>query len=119
MRRRMWSRWACARGFLALQARQYDYETPRCLAARSRSLCTKQSTPPRPPDLAADLSFSPPPLRLRRKQDFKSAATGVSAKAMRNELNAMIQGIDDPDFKKVRSLTVLPPFLLESLELRY
>lgn len=35
-------------------------------------------------------------------QDFKSAATGVSAKAMRNELNSMIQKIDDPEYKKVR-----------------
>jgi len=34
-------------------------------------------------------------------QDFKTAATGVSAKAMRNELNAMIQKIDDPEYKKV------------------
>jgi hypothetical protein len=36
-------------------------------------------------------------------QDFKSAATGVAAKAMRNELNAMIQKIDDPEYKKVRT----------------
>jgi hypothetical protein len=35
-------------------------------------------------------------------QDFKSAATGVAAKAMRNELNRMVQDItDDPEFKNV------------------
>lgn len=34
-------------------------------------------------------------------QDFKSAATGVAAKAMRNALNVMIQKIDDPEYKKV------------------
>lgn len=34
-------------------------------------------------------------------QDFKSATTGVSAKAMRNELNRMVQGVEDPAKKKV------------------
>ncbi|GEM09002.1 UTP-glucose-1-phosphate uridylyltransferase [Rhodotorula toruloides] len=44
--------------------------------------------------------------------DFKSAATGVSAKAMRNELNAMIQGIDDPDFKKAFEAEMQSFFIL-------
>ena len=35
-------------------------------------------------------------------QDFKSATTGVAAKAMRNELNALVSGIDDPAVRKVR-----------------
>jgi UTP--glucose-1-phosphate uridylyltransferase len=39
-------------------------------------------------------------------QDFKSATTGVAAKAMRNELNKMVQGVQDPAQKKVR-LTLL------------
>lgn len=30
------------------------------------------------------------------QQDFKSATTGVAAKAMRNEINALVSGIDDP-----------------------
>jgi hypothetical protein len=45
----------------------------------------------------ADLASFP------NKQDFKSAATGVSAKAMRNEIKAMIDKIDDPEYKRVRS----------------
>lgn len=47
-------------------------------------------------------------------QDFKSAATGVSAKAMRNELNAMIQKIDDADYRKVRCALFLPSAQLAS-----
>ncbi|CEQ43003.1 SPOSA6832_04869, partial [Sporobolomyces salmonicolor] len=50
-----------------------------------------------------------PLLRFHRLQDFKTAATGVSAKAMRNELNAMIQKIDDAEYKKVRRGTRLGP----------
>ncbi len=41
--------------------------------------------------------------RVAHKQDFKSATTGVAAKAMRNELNALVSGIDDPAVRKVRS----------------
>lgn len=37
-------------------------------------------------------------------QDFKSATTGVAAKAMRNELNRMVQGVTDPAKKKVSSV---------------
>ncbi|GAA6054870.1 hypothetical protein JCM3770_004261 [Rhodotorula araucariae] len=44
--------------------------------------------------------------------DFKSAATGVSAKAMRNELNAMIQKIDDPDYKKAFEAEMQSFFIL-------
>ena len=38
-----------------------------------------------------------------RSQDFKSAATGVTAKAMRAELNKLVQGIDpkERDYKSV------------------
>ncbi|CDU22425.1 probable UTP-glucose-1-phosphate uridylyltransferase [Sporisorium scitamineum] len=32
--------------------------------------------------------------------DFKSATTGVAAKAMRNEINALVSGIDDPAVRK-------------------
>lgn len=35
-------------------------------------------------------------------QDFKSATTGVAAKAMRNELNKMVAAIEDPVARKVR-----------------
>lgn len=34
-------------------------------------------------------------------QDFKSATTGVAAKAMRNELNNLVAGIEDPVARKV------------------
>ncbi|GAA6024325.1 hypothetical protein JCM10207_009266 [Rhodosporidiobolus poonsookiae] len=44
--------------------------------------------------------------------DFKSAATGVSAKAMRNELNAMIQEIDDPEYKKAFEAEMQSFFIL-------
>ncbi|KAJ8296198.1 putative UTP--glucose-1-phosphate uridylyltransferase [Rhodotorula toruloides] len=50
--------------------------------------------------------------RGQTAMDFKSAATGVSAKAMRNELNAMIQGIDDPDFKKAFEAEMQSFFIL-------
>ena len=33
-------------------------------------------------------------------QDFKSATTGVAAKAMRNELNNLVAGIEDPVARK-------------------
>ncbi|GAA6003513.1 hypothetical protein JCM5350_000900, partial [Sporobolomyces pararoseus] len=44
--------------------------------------------------------------------DFKTAATGVSAKAMRNELNAMIQKIDDPEYKKAFEAEMQSFFIL-------
>ncbi|GAA5841596.1 hypothetical protein JCM11251_004226 [Rhodosporidiobolus azoricus] len=44
--------------------------------------------------------------------DFKSAATGVSAKAMRNELNAMIQKIDDAEYKKAFEAEMQSFFIL-------
>ena len=34
-------------------------------------------------------------------QDFKTAATGVTAKAMRAELNRLVQGIPTPEYKAV------------------
>lgn len=45
-----------------------------------------------------------PSARFLPKQDFKSATTGVAAKAMRNELNGLVAGIDDPAVRKVRFL---------------
>ncbi|SCV72596.1 BQ2448_4133 [Microbotryum intermedium] len=45
-------------------------------------------------------------------RDFKSAATGVSAKAMRNELNSMIQKIDDPEYKKAFEAEMQSFFIL-------
>ena len=50
--------------------------------------------PPRPLSLFLYGSLYP--------QDFKSATTGVAAKAMRNELNRMVAGVQDPAQKKVR-----------------
>ena len=38
-------------------------------------------------------------------QDFKSATSAVASKAMRNELNEMIHGIEDPAARKVRVRT--------------
>jgi UTP--glucose-1-phosphate uridylyltransferase len=35
-------------------------------------------------------------------QDFKSATTGIAAKAMRADLFKLAEGIKDPDTKKVR-----------------
>ncbi len=50
----------------------------------------------------SSLAADPPP-----QQDFKSATTGVAAKAMRNELNALVSGIDDPAVRKVGILLSL------------
>lgn len=47
-------------------------------------------------------------VRFAAKQDFKSATTGVAAKAMRNELNALVSGIDDPAVRKVSLLSLRP-----------
>lgn len=38
---------------------------------------------------------------LTRRQDFKSASLAVASKAMRNELNQMIDGVEDPAAKRV------------------
>lgn len=35
--------------------------------------------------------------------DFKTATTGVAAKAMRNEIHRLISTVEDPVTKKVRS----------------
>ena len=35
--------------------------------------------------------------------DFKTSTTGVAAKAMRNELSALVNTVRDSDTKKVRS----------------
>lgn len=51
-------------------------------------------------------------VRFAAKQDFKSATTGVAAKAMRNELNALVSGIDDPAVRKVSLLLSAPLGLL-------
>ncbi|KAM0752547.1 UTP-glucose-1-phosphate uridylyltransferase 2 [Meredithblackwellia eburnea MCA 4105] len=44
--------------------------------------------------------------------DFKTAATGVAAKAMRNELNNMIQKIDEPEYKKAFEAEMQSFFIL-------
>lgn len=96
-------------------------QLPRSLGLPTRRRDAPLSGRPLAPILhhSPDLPLTSYPSLFVRKQDFKSAATGVSAKAMRNELNAMIQGIDDPDFKKVRrGRPALFPSLVESLESR-
>ena len=35
--------------------------------------------------------------------DFKTATTGVAAKAMRNEISRLVATVEDPQTKKVRS----------------
>ena len=35
--------------------------------------------------------------------DFKTATTGVAAKAMRNELSALVNTVKDPETRKVRT----------------
>ncbi len=40
------------------------------------------------------------PFPLSHRQDFKSATTGVASKAMRNELNNLVAGIEDPVERK-------------------
>ncbi|ORY54862.1 UTP-glucose-1-phosphate uridylyltransferase 2 [Leucosporidium creatinivorum] len=55
---------------------------------------------------------APKRVRGHSAMDFKSAATGVSAKAMRNELNAMIQKIDDPEYKKAFEAEMQSFFIL-------
>lgn len=38
--------------------------------------------------------------------DFKTATTGVAAKAMRNEISALVKSVKDPETKRVRSASV-------------
>ena len=40
--------------------------------------------------------------------DFKTSTTGVAAKAMRNELSALVNTVKDPETRKVR----LHPFFI-------
>ncbi|KZV95956.1 putative UTP-glucose-1-phosphate uridylyltransferase [Exidia glandulosa HHB12029] len=51
-----------------------------------------------PPTLSNDVKS--PRTRGHSTMDFKSAATGVSAKAMRNELNRMVQELTTPEEKQ-------------------
>merc|ERR1712093_365311 len=44
--------------------------------------------------------------------DFKSAATGVTAKAMRAELNKLVQGIKDPEYKQAFEAEMQSSFIL-------
>merc|ERR1712225_60832 len=44
--------------------------------------------------------------------DFKSAATGVTAKAMRAELNKLVQGIKDPEYKQAFEAEMQSFFIL-------
>ena len=48
--------------------------------------------------------------------DFKTATTGVAAKAMRNELSALVNTVKDPDTRKVRIFRLLPPSYNRSLK---
>lgn len=41
--------------------------------------------------------------------DFKTATTGVAAKAMRNELSALVNTVKDPETRKVRPSSPLLP----------
>ncbi|KEI42794.1 uncharacterized protein L969DRAFT_84680 [Mixia osmundae IAM 14324] len=50
--------------------------------------------------------------RIASHIDFKSATTGVAAKAMRNELNALVQKIDDPQVKRAFESEMHSFFLL-------
>ena len=45
-------------------------------------------------------------------QHFKSATTGVATKAMRYELNRLVQSIPDPETKKVRVSSELEYLLI-------
>ena len=42
-------------------------------------------------------------LRGQSQMDFKTATTGVAAKAMRNELSNLVKTVQDPATKKVTS----------------
>ena len=46
-------------------------------------------------------------LRGQSQMDFKTATTGVVAKAMRNELSRLVSTVEDPQSKKVRILCFL------------
>lgn len=45
--------------------------------------------------------------------DFKTATTGVAAKAMRNEIHRLVSTVDDPVTKKVCSFLRNPPLTLQ------
>lgn len=62
-----------------------------------------------PPRLPAPTAHASASTDVTPSQDFKSATTGVAAKAMRNELNRMIQGIpaEEGEYKKARSFVLL------------
>lgn len=50
----------------------------------------------------SEISVTQSPTRTRHAtlQDFKSATTGVASKAMRNEINNMIQGVENAQQRK-------------------
>lgn len=43
--------------------------------------------------------------------DFKTATTGVAAKAMRNELSALVNTVKDPETRKVRTPSPTSPIV--------
>ena len=47
-------------------------------------------------------------VRGQSQLDFKTATTGVAAKAMRNELSNLVRSVSDAQTKKVRSLSLCP-----------
>ncbi|KZO90722.1 putative UTP-glucose-1-phosphate uridylyltransferase [Calocera viscosa TUFC12733] len=53
-----------------------------------------------------------PRVRGHSAMDFKTATTGVAAKAMRNELNRMISEVEDPKAKKVFDAEMQSFFIL-------
>lgn len=78
---------------------------------------------PSPPTSTSASELSPPPPaepRLEKLpnsprpsiQDFKSATTGVAAKAMRNELNKLSAAIEDPSYRKAFESEMQSFFLL-------
>lgn len=86
-----------------------------CAADQSRSLpppsqrSSDDASPPARPKATLELLPNSPVGSL---QDFKSATTGVAAKAMRNELNKLASAIEDPNYKKAFEAEMHSFFLL-------
>ena len=54
-------------------------------------------------------------LRGQSQLDFKTATTGVAAKAMRNEISNLVRSVSDPQTKKVRPRPLAPSVALIAL----
>lgn len=46
-------------------------------------------------------------LRGQSQLDFKTATTGVAAKAMRNEISNLVKSVSDPQTKKARRVHIM------------